>query len=170
MEDEYQRQKIQCAMLLVLDPFTVEKFLENMSDKERKRFLDVLEAEKETAIVQMGHPDQIVENIKSHITFDAIRFIEAMKYVIETSLDLQELITRAQSGGVLSKTEVSVLKHYNFGQETFDFSEEDFIACGGFSSPDFLRNLVDRIKGEYHVLIPLSDDQLTIHKQSGKEK
>lgn len=59
---------------------------------------------------------------------------------------------------------------YVLGQLTFGFSVEDYKECGGYSSPDFLRNLVSRINSEYNVVIPLPDEFLTINKQSGKRK
>lgn len=98
-----------------------------------------------------------------------------MKYVSEYSLDLQELINRAPkrfwfSSKDLSKTEKLILMGYVLGQSTFGFSVEDYKECGGYSSPDFLRNLVNRINSEYNVVIPLPDEFLTINKQSGKRK
>lgn len=173
--DLIEERKLQYETTINMDISTLTDYLATMSEEEKSEYLHILETEKKTASEKINNPSQIEEDIKKEIIFNALKFIESMKYVSEYSLDLQELINKAPkrfwfSSNDLSKTEKLILMGYVLGQSTFGFSVEDYKECGGYESPDFLRNLVNRINSEYNVVIPLPDEFLTINKQSGKRK
>lgn len=177
LNDLIEERKLQyeTTINMTLDTSKLADYLATMSVEERNEYLHFLEEEKKTASEKINNPSQIEEDLKKEIIFNAIKFIESMKYVSEYSLDLQELINKAPkrfwfNSNDLSKTEKLILMGYVLGQSTFGFSVEDYKECGGYLSPDFLRNLVNRINSEYNVVIPLPDEFLSINKQSGKRK
>ena len=172
---EERKLQYETTLSMNMDTSKLADYLATMSDEERNEYSHFLEEEKKTASEKLNNSSQIEEDIKKEIIFNAIKFIDSMKYVSEYSLDLQELINRAPnrfwfSSNDLSKTEKLILMGYVLGQSTFGFSVEDYKECGGYSSPDFLRNLVNKINSEYNVIIPLPDEFLSINKQSGKGK
>jgi len=175
LNDLIEERKLQYETVVNVDISKFDDYLATMSSEERNEYLLFLEEEKKNASEKLNNPSQIEEDIRKEVIFDAIKFVESMKYVKEYSLDLQELISKAPnrfwfSSNDLSKTEKLVLMGYVLGQSTFGFSVEDYKECGGYSDPNFLKNLVNRINNEYNVEIPLPNEFLTIDKQPSKRK
>lgn len=168
-ERKYQYE----STINVMNSPLFDDFLANMSEEERKEYLHEMELDKESATQKLNNPDLIEEELKKDLVFDAIKFIESMKYVIENSIDLSELIGRAPKtmwlhSDQLTKIEKIVLLGYQIGQLTFGFDEEDYKVFGGFTNPNFLKNIVSKINSEYGVALPLTDDMLTINEKSAK--
>lgn len=174
LSDLVEEWKLQYETTINMDISKLVDYLATMSVEERNEYLHLLEIEKKTASEKINNPSQIEGDIKKEIIFNAIKFIESMKYVSENSLDLEGLIKRAPrfwiSSNDLSRTEKLVLMGYVLGQSTFGFDVEDYKECGSYTNSDFLRNLVNKINNEYNVVIPLTDEMLTINGKSGKRK
>lgn len=174
LSDFIEERKLEYEKTINMDNSELVDYLATMSAEERNEYLHLLAIEMKTALEKANNPSQIEEEIKKDIIFDAIKFMDSMKYVIENSLDLEGLISRAPRFWImsndLSRTEKIVLMGYVLGQSTFGFDEEDYKECGGYTNPDFLKNLVSKINSEYNVVIPLTDEMLTINKKSSKGK
>lgn len=97
LNDLIEERKLQYETTISMDIDTSKfaDYLATMSVDERNEYFQFLEEEKRTASEKLNNPSQIEEDIKKEIIFNAIKFIDSMKYVSEYSLDLQELINRA---------------------------------------------------------------------------
>lgn len=163
---EERKIQYESTMNIMDSPLFVD-FLANMSEQEREEYLHEMEIEKENATQKLNNPDLIKEDVKKELVFDGIKFIESMKYIVENSLDLSELISRAPKtmwlhSDELTKIEKLVLFGYQIGRLTFGFDEEDYKECGGYTDPNFLKKLVSKISCEYGITLPLTDEWLTI--------
>ncbi len=175
LNDFIEERKLNYETTLNMDAAKLTDFLAPLSDDERNEHLQFLEEERKTALEKLNNPSQIEDDIKKEILLDAIKFVDAMKYVREYSVDLQEIINKVPEGrwlgsNVLSKTEKMILLGYSIGQYTFGFSDEDYKECGTYSNPDFLRNVVNKINREYDVIVPLPDEFLTVNDKSNEPK
>ena len=169
---EERKMQYETTLNLINNP-TLNQYLKTMGIEEREDFLRELDLEGETAEKKLNNPDSIREEIKKELPLDAIKFLDSMKYIVENSIDLSELINRAPKNWLhsdeLSKEEKIVLFGYQIGLTTFGYNQDDYKECGGYTDPNFLKKLANKISNEFGITIPLSDELLTINVNNTRD-